>query len=215
MSIRVLLADDHHMFRELLQGPLAAEPDIDVVAGTSSGVETLVTVGRVLPDVLVLDIAFPDMNGIEVARQVAQRYPSVRVVALTGYADKVFVEQMLKAGALGYVVKSSGVAGLVSAIRAAATGHSFLSKEVASALLCRSDQGTEPIAPPVTILGRREQEVLRLLADGRRSSEIAAELLITTATVDVHRRNIKRKLGLNSTAELTRYASREGLASML
>lgn len=213
MTIRVLLADDHLMFREVLQGPLSQAPGIEVVAGTGTGAETLAAVAQVLPDILVLDIAFPDMNGIDVARRVAERHPDVRIVALSGYADKVFVEEMLMAGARGYVVKSSGVAGLISAIRAVAEGHSFLSAEIAQVMLGRAGKGAGPATPPANILSPREREVLRLIAEGRRSAEIAAELNISPGTVDVHRRNIKRKLGLNSTVALTRYAMREGLSS--
>lgn len=213
MNIRVMLADDHCMFLEVLEELLAKESDIEVVARAGSGAETLATVGRALPDVLVLDIAFPDISGIEVARKIAKCHPGIRIVALSGYADKIFVQEMLKAGAQGYVVKSSGATVLIDAIRAVAAGHSFLSPEVTSVLLRRTREGKPSIVPPASILSRREQEILRLIAEGRRSTEIGDKLHISTATVDVHRRNIKRKLGLHSTAELTRYALSEGLAS--
>ncbi len=215
MNIRVMIADDHLMLREALEKSLAKEPDIESIAGASTGAETLARLGRELPDVLVLDIALPDMSGIEVARQVSERYPSVNIMALTGYADKVFVEEMLKAGALGYVVKSSGLAGLVNGIRAVAAGHGFQSSEVTAALMRRPQPGVAASAPPVSILSPREQEVLGLIAAGKRSAEIAAELQISVGTVKVHRRNLIRKLKLNSTAELTRYALREGLTRPL
>lgn len=213
MTITVLLADDHRMFREALRFPLAAEPDIAVLAETSTGAETLEAVTRQQPDVLLLDIALPDIKGIEVARRVLRRHPQVRIVALSGYSDRLFVEEMLKAGARGYVLKSSGASELVSAIRAVMAGHTFLSPQLTSLLVRHvQPEGDVPV-PPLSVLGRREQEVLCLLADGRRSAEIAEQLGIATATVDVHRRNIKQKLRLRTTAELTRYAIREGLRS--
>jgi two-component system NarL family response regulator len=212
MTIRLMLADDHRMFREALCIPLVAEADMAVVAEASTGEETLAGVAEHLPDVLLLDIALPDIKGIEVARRVAKRFPAVRIVALSGYSDRLFVEEMLKAGALAYVLKSAGADELIMAIRAVMDGHSFLSPELTMARAGDVHLG-EAVSPPLSVLGRREREVLLLLADGRRSSGIAAELGISTATVDVHRRNIKRKLKMRTTAELTRYAVREGLCA--
>lgn len=213
MSIRVLLVDDHRMFREALRIPLAAETDITIVGEAGNGEQAIECVSRLRPDVLVLDIALPDMNGIEVARQAIEKYPAIRIVALSGYADKLFVEEMLKAGARGYVVKSAGADELLRAIRAVIDGHLFLSPEITGAALGRP-AGTAQSAPPLSRLGKREQAVLSLLARGMRSSEISETLRIATATVNAHRRNIKKKLGLSSTAELTRYAIREGLQSI-
>lgn len=210
MSIRVLLADDHRMFREALRSRLDREPAISIVAETSSGAQTLAVVAEFRPDVVVLDIGLPDMNGIEVAGRIVKQCPEVRVVALSGHSDRIYVEGMLKTGARGYVVKSAGADELVSAIHAAVAGHIFLSPEI-TATMVRQVRGEENSTPPSTVLGQREQEVLRLLADGKRSSEIASSLGISPATVDVHRRNIKHKLGLHTTAELIRYAIREGL----
>lgn len=212
-KIRVMLADDHRMFREALRIPLAAEPDIEVVAEASTGAETLDAVTRHLPDVLVLDIALPDIKGIEVARVLGRGGEGVKIVALSAYSDRLFVEEMFKAGAQAYVLKSSGADELVSAIRAVNHGHRFLSPELTSLMVRHVQPKGETPVPPISVLGRREQEVLCLLADGRRSAEIAAQLGIATATVDVHRRNIKQKLRLRTTAELTRYAVREGLRS--
>lgn len=213
MTIRVMLADDHRMFREALRVPLEAEADMEIVAEASSGTDTLASLELSCPDVLILDIALPDINGIEVARTAIKRHPSLRIVALSGFADRIYIEEMLKAGAHGYVVKSAGAGELVSAIRAVAGGRSFLSPEATQVMLrhIRPDDGD--IAPPPSVLGKREREVLSLLASGMRSAEIAASLGITVGTVEVHRRNIKRKLGLNCTADLTRYAIHEGLIS--
>jgi two-component system NarL family response regulator len=206
-----MLVDDHRMLREALCGSLAAEPGVEVIGETNSGLDALAALEQVQPDVLVLDIGLGDISGIEVARTVAKRHPAVRIVALSGHADTIYVEEMLRAGALGYVVKSAGADELISAIRAAFGGHSFLSSEVAQVMARRTRAAGEAATPPSSILGSREKEVLRLLADGRSSARIAAALGIAEATVEVHRRNIKRKLGVHSTAELIRYAIHEGL----
>ncbi|HXP97904.1 MAG TPA: response regulator transcription factor [Telmatospirillum sp.] len=213
MTIRLILADDHRMFREALLGPLAAEPDIEVIGLTSTGAETLSALELETPDVLVLDIRMPDVNGIDVARHVVKRHPSVHIVALSGYADRLYVEEMLKAGACGYVVKSAGADELIAAIRAAATGARFLSSEAATVMDRHFSAGGTSTVPPLSVLTKREQEVLRLVVDGLSSAEIAVGIGIALSTAEVHRRNIKQKLGLNSTAELTRYAIREGLVA--
>jgi two-component system NarL family response regulator len=210
MSTRIMMVDDHRMLREALRAPLAAERDLEIVAEAGNGGEALERLEQVRPDLLLLDIALPDMTGIDVARQALARLPELRIVALSGYADKMFVDEMLKAGARAYVVKSAGTQELIFAIRAVLAGHVFLSPEITGAMLGQQDELRIP-APPLNALGRREQDVLRLLAQGMRSAEIGAALGILPATVDVHRSNIRKKLGLHSTAELTRYAIREGL----
>ena len=210
MTIRIMMVDDHRMLCEALRAALAAEGDLEIVAEAGSGAEALALVAGVAPDLLLLDIALPDMTGIEVARQALAQQPGLRIVALSGYADRMFVDEMLKAGARAYVVKSAGTQELVFAIRAVLAGHVFLSPEITAAMLGRQESAAPP-APAPGVLGRRELEVLRLLAQGMRSAEIGATLGVLPATVDVHRSNIRKKLGLNSTAELTRYAIREGL----
>lgn len=210
MNIRVFLADDHRMFRETLRIPLEANTDIQVVGEASSGQEVLAQLGTVQPDILVLDINLPDMSGIEVANRVGRSFPEIRVVALSGYTERIFVEEMLKAGALAYVVKTAGSEELIFALRAVSKGHRFLSPEITH---CMLPAGEDSQLPSPALLGKREQEVLCLLASGLRSQEIGNQLGISPATVDVHRRNIKQKLGLNSVAELTRYAIRKGLLS--
>jgi two-component system NarL family response regulator len=211
MTVRVALIDDHRMWREVLRMALTAVADISVVAEAGTGAEALALAGTTEIDIMLLDIALPDMSGIEVARQLARSCPEIAVLALSGYDDRVFIDEMLKAGALGYVVKSAGADELVAAIRSIAAGHLFLSSEVSSKLFRHQPGAVNGMTPPVTVLGRREQEVLRLIAAGKRSAEIAELLGITTGTVSVHRGNLKKKLGLGSTAELTRYAIREGL----
>lgn len=209
MSIRILLADDHRMFREALRIQLVAEKDIHIVGETGSAAGTLAAIRAARPDVVVLDIALPDGNGIDVARTIAARHPDIRIVALSGYVEPMYVEEAMKAGAHAYVVKSAGIEELLRAIRAVLAGHRFLSPEVTCGMVPQASAESSP----ARLLTAREKEVLRLLASGRRSTEIAASLGISAATVEVHRRNIRKKLRLNSVAELTRYAIRQGIES--
>lgn len=213
MKTRIILVDDHLMFREALRAPLSNAPDLEIIGETGTGAETFAAFERDAPDVLVIDISLPDMNGIEIVAKLTKQYPNVQIIALSGYAERIYVEEMLKAGAIGYVLKSAGVDELISAIRAATKGNSFLSPEIAQLLVRRIRPDGKTKTPPPSVLGKRETEVLRLLSSGKRSAEIAQELGITVATIEVHRRNIKQKLGLYSTAELTSYAIHEGLAA--
>ena len=212
MSIRIALADDHRIFREALAAQLAGHPEVSVLGEAGTAAEALAMVARLQPDVLVLDIGLPDMSGIELTSKICQQQPAVRVVALTGYHEKIFVEEMLKAGARGYVVKSAGIDELLNAIRAVAAGRSFLCPQVTAILHGPAPRPGEQ-TPPLSVLGPREQEVLRHLASGLRATVIAEQMGIAIATVEAHRRNIKDKLHIRTTAELTRYAIRERLIS--
>lgn len=203
--IRVGLIDDHRMFREALQLELAREPDIVLVGGATDGREGLSMVEEARPDVVLLDIGLPDISGVELAGQLLGRFPAVRIVALSGYAERHFVEAMLQVGALGYIVKSAGLDDLLAAIRAAMVGEQHLSADARRALEVPAS-GLSP-----AVLTARESTVLRCIASGMRSMEIAQALGISTGTVETHRKNIKSKLGLRTIAELTRHALREGL----
>lgn len=214
MTIRLILADDHRMFRETLALLLQGEADLAVVGGASNGQELLALLDSGLhADVLVLDVGLPDLSGIELAKRISTAYPTISIVALSGYADRLFVEEMLKAGARAYVVKSAGADDLIRAIHNVRQGQVFLSPEIAGLLLPHQQLQASTDAPPRSVLGKREVEILTCVANGQSSPAIAAALGITVATVTVHRRNIKSKLGLRSVAELTRYAIREGLVA--
>ncbi|WP_306604091.1 response regulator transcription factor [Azonexus sp.] len=213
MSTRIMLVDDHRLLRETLAIPLTAEPGFSVVAQAGHGREALDLLRPAAPDLLLLDVGLPDMSGIEVAHQALTILPNLRIIALSGYADKIFVDEMLKAGAKGYVVKSAGTHELILAIHAVMAGHVFLSPEITAAMLDATPSGLPAASREAApgILGKRERAVLCLLARGLRSEQIAEEMAIQPGTVDVHRRNIKRKLGLRTVAELTRYAIRHKL----
>ena len=208
MTIRLAVAEDQRMVRELLTALLAREPDFQVVGEAASGREAIELAGRMAPDVLVLDIGLPDLDGVEVARALRKSAPAVKLLTLSMHAERHFVRRMLNAGADGYVVKSSALQELVQAIRAVAQGKAYLSPDITREALPERDEEEGGS------LAARERQVLALLAEGKRSSDIGRALAISTATVEAHRRNIMRKLGLHTIAELTKYAIRKGLTSL-
>jgi len=210
MTITVLLVEDHRLVREALRDTLAKEPGIEIVGEAGDADAAFERTRSLAPDVVVLDIGLPGMNGIEVATRLKEQSGNEpKVVALSAYADKRFVTEMLRAGAGGYVTKSAAGTELIRAIRAVAEGQTYLCPEVAGTLVSAVRDGSEK--PEAPRLSRREREVLRLIAEGARSPSIAEQLHISLGTVEVHRRNIMRKLSLRTVAELTRYAVREGL----
>lgn len=212
MVVRVLLVEDHRLVREAVRDALSKEEDFAVVGEVGSAREALQSAQQLRPDVIVLDIGLPDVNGIELTRRVLQLDDKIRIVSLSAYSEKHFVTEMLRAGASAYVSKSAAGTDLVRAIRAVMAGQNYVSPEVTGSLISRAwgEQG----GAPRRRLGRREREVLRLIAQGLRSPEIAEQMHISIGTVEAHRRNIMRKLDLHSVAELTKYALREGLTGL-
>lgn len=211
MRTRVLLVDDHRLVREALAHALCKDPSIEVIGESGDAAGALEQARRLKPDVVVLDIGLPDGSGVEVCRELLRAQPTVRVVALSAYTDRHFVTEMLRAGASAYVTKSAAGVELILGIQAVMEGHCYVSSEIAATVLSHlGAMGPETATPR---LGRRELDVLRLLAEGLRSAAIAERLQISVSTVEVHRRNIMRKLGLRTVAELTRYAVREGLVA--
>jgi DNA-binding NarL/FixJ family response regulator len=205
VSIRIAVAEDQRLIRELLAGVLGREPGFEVVAQAGNGQEAITLAQATHPDILVLDVSLPDMDGMEVARTLRKSEPDTSIVALSIHEEPYFVQQMLQAGAEGYVVKSGAVEELVQAIRAVDEGRMYLSPTIT-----RHAVG---IATGAARLSARERQVLALIANGHHSPAIAARLAISVGTVEAHRRNIMTKLGLHTIAELTKYAVREGLTS--
>ena len=203
-----MLVDDHYLLREALREKLAKEADIDIVGEAGDGPTALRLAAELQPDIVVLDIGLKEMSGVEIAARLTADHAAIRIVALSMHSDKRFVVEMLKAGAAGYVTKTAASTELLGAIRTVAAGQRYLGSEVAGALVddMRGEGQTQ--------LGRREREVLRLLAEGLRTQDIADKLFISAGTVEVHRRNIMRKLDLHTIAELTKYAIREGITSL-
>ncbi len=194
------------MFRDALCDVIDGEPDMEVVGRTGDGGAVLALVRTSQPDVVVMDIGLPGINGITATRQILATAPGIRIVAVSTHTERHFITEMLEAGACGYVTKSAAADELLRALRAIATGRTYLCGDCATALLSRSADELE-----VAALGRRERQVLQLLAEGKSSPDIAAELFIAPGTVDVHRRNIMQKLNLHTVAELTKWAVRHGL----
>jgi two-component system NarL family response regulator len=210
MAIRIILVDDHYLLREALREKLAKEADIDIVGEAGDGPAALQLVAELKPDVVVLDISLREMSGVDIAAHIAANHAQIKIVALSMHSDKRFVMEMFKAGAVGYVTKTAASTELLNAIRCVAMGKRYVGAEVADALV----DGVQTATNNQAQLGRREREVLRLIAEGLRTADIADRLFISAGTVEVHRRNIMRKLDLHTVAELTKYAIREGITAL-
>ena len=213
--LRVLIVDDHQMMRDGLRAVLEHEELIEVIAEAGDGRSALRQVEDMAPDLVVMDVALPDMNGIEATRQITAEHPEVRVIALSTYSDRRYVVNMLNAGASGYVLKESASDELLRAVEAVARGNEFLSPEITGPVVdkyVRRRSSADSTA--FSVLGPREREVLQLLSEGLTTPKIAERLFIAPKTVETHRRNLTRKLGLKTIAELTKYAVREGLTSL-
>jgi len=212
MTIRILLADDHALVRAGVRRILDAEPDLTVVAEASDGAEAIELARTISPDLAVLDISMPRMTGLQAAREIKRRAPSVQTLMLSMHDNEQYFFAALKAGACGYVLKSAADEDLVSACRTAIRGESFLYAGVAGTLvrdfLDRMRRGERM---PRAVLTAREEEVVKLIAEGHSSKEIAATLVISYKTVERHRANILAKLGMRDRTQLTRYAIRAGL----
>lgn len=212
--IRVLLVDDHQLMREGLCSILKEDGHFQVVGEAATGREAVALAGELQPDVVVMDVAMQDLNGIEATRRIRAECPSTRVVALSAYSDPRYVTAILRAGACGYVLKANAYDELSRALNSAAQGKSYLCPDVASKVIeATLGQSSEEPGSAYVALGAREREVLQLLAEGHSSPEIAHQLHVSTSTVETHRRNIMRKLDLHTVAELTKFAIREGIVS--
>lgn len=215
MKIRLLLVDDHQIVRAGLRMLFQAEPDMEIAGEASSGEEALALVPTVQPDVVIMDVAMPGMNGIEATRRIRAVSPHTAVLALTMHEDEQYFFAMLDAGAAGYIPKRAAPDDLVSAIRVVSQGNVFLYASLARFLIkdaverASHEPGGEP--HPVESLTAREREVLTWIAEGRTNREIAETLIISPKTVDRHRENIMAKLNLHNRAELVKYAIAKGL----
>lgn len=207
-KIRILLADDHVMVRQGFRMILAAQPDMEIVGEAGNGHEAVELAERLQPDVVVMDVAMPELNGIEATRRLAASSPRTRVLALSMYKDSVYVREILRAGARGYLLKDAIDRDLLAAVRAVAGGEGYLSPTVSEAVL--SDYRRH-VSDPLDLLSSREREVLQLIAEGKTNKDIATALKLSVYTVDAHRGRIMEKLNLHSVGELVRFAVRHGL----
>lgn len=208
-NIRIFLVDDHQLFRDALRSLLERTPNIIVVGETGDSSEVVGLVRKTSPDIVCMDISMPGMNGIEVTRRLIAVRPQVKVIALSSYSEQRYVTDMVNAGALAYITKADASDELLRAINAVVQNQTYFSPDVEAVLTAVPNQPSQTISP--NRLGNRERQVLQLVADGFTSAMIGSRLDITASTVDVHRRNIMRKLHLHNVADLTRYAISNGI----
>jgi len=209
-KIRILLADDHQLVRRGVRLILDGEPDLTVIAEAGDGAEALAKAKQEPPDLAILDIAMPRMTGLQTARELSRQFPDIRILMLTMYDNEQYLFEALKAGASGYVLKSVADRDLVEACRAAMRGEPFLYPGAVTTLIRSYLERVGEDEPP-RVITEREEEVLKLVAEGHSSRDIAAMLHISVKTVERHRANLLQKLGLRDRLELTRYAIRAGL----
>jgi DNA-binding NarL/FixJ family response regulator len=215
MSTKVLIADDHKIVREGLRALIEKHETMEVVAEAENGLEAVRLVRKLQPDVVIMDLGMPEMNGIEATREVTAHNPKIKVIALSMHSDKRFVLQMIKAGASGYLLKDSAFEELITAIKTVASNKSYLSPKITDVVIKDYLQTlSKGDVSAFSVLTVREREVLQLLAEGRSTKEIAGSLNVSVKTVESHRQQVMDKLNIHSVAELTKYAIREGLTSL-
>jgi DNA-binding NarL/FixJ family response regulator len=215
-NTKILLVEDHIVVRQGIKALLSDEPDIEIVGEADNGREALPLVSKLQPDVVLMDISMPGLNGIEATRQIRQRYADVKVVILSMHANEEYVFQVLRAGASGYVLKQSDSSEVLTAIRAALAGGSFLSPPISRAVIDDYVHRAEARGreDDMDLLTSREREVLQLLAEGASNREIAEQLSISIKTVETHRSNMMNKLAVKSKTDLVKYALRKGWATL-
>jgi len=210
MKLRILLADDHQLFRDALRSMLNNTANLKVVAETGNGLDVIDLARATSPDIVCMDIGMPGMNGIETTRRLVAACPGIKVIALSAFSSQKYVMDMMSAGASAYVTKAGAAEELLRAIEAVQHERNYLCPDVAR-ILAEALSGNSPDARLAVQLSARERQVLQQVAEGCSSPQIAKQLHIAESTVEVHRRNIMRKLGIHSVAELTRYAIHIGL----
>jgi DNA-binding NarL/FixJ family response regulator len=213
-KITVLLADDHTVVRQGLRALLAAETDIEVVGEADTGRQAVQLAKKLLPDVVVMDIAMPQLNGLEATRQVIHDVPSTKVIILSSYSDDEYVEQLTEAGAIGYLLKQTAANDLIQAIREARQGNTYYSPSISRRMLDhyrRAFVSGQPVRKTAEALTSREREVLQLIAEGKTNKQIAADLCISIKTVEKHRQQVMNKLNIHDIAGLTRYSIAKGI----
>ena len=213
-KIKVLLVDDHTVVRQGLRLLLEAEPDMTTVGEAETGRQAVQLTQKLLPDVVVIDIAMPSLNGLEATRQILKAVPTTKVLVLSSYSDDEYVYQLTEAGAAGYLLKQTAATDLIKAIREAKKGNAFFSPAISKRLLEHYREAFlrgVPVRKRSDLLTSREAEVLQLIAEGRPNKQIASELCISIKTVEKHRQQVMNKLNIHDVAGLTRYALSKGI----
>jgi two-component system response regulator NreC len=214
-KIKILLADDHKITRQGLRSLLEKEPDMAVMAEAEEGRTAVRLAIELKPDVVIMDVSMPDLNGMEATRQIVSRLPDIRIIALSMHSDNLFVTEMLKSGVKGYLLKDCAFEELAGAIRSVVEGKTYLSPSVSGMVVNGYlNRLSNPEAIGSESLTNREREILQMIAEGRTTKQIALKLHISVKTVETHRRKIMNKLDIFTVAELTKYAIRKGLTTI-
>jgi two-component system, NarL family, response regulator NreC len=212
---RVLIADDHPLIRSGLRALLSRESDFEVVGEAADGYQALQLVEQLKPDVVMLDVSMPRLNGIDVAKKISETIPCTRIIIVSIHSDEGYVLRALKAGAMGYLLKASPEADILNAVRTVAAGHAYLSPEMSRLLVEEyvREMRFRGVEDSYDLLSIREKEILQLLVNGKSNRQIAEMIHVSVATVETHRTNVFQKLGIHSLPELILYAVRKGLLS--
>ena len=215
MKIKILLVDDHQILRDGIRSLVKGYDDMEVIGEAADGREALDMVEKLSPDVVIMDISMPDLNGIDATRMIINEAPDVKVIALSMHHDKQFVSEIFKAGASGYLIKDSAFDELEHALRIVMSGQTYINPQIAS-LVVESlvNQSVTPNPKSFSLLTEREREVLQLIADGKSTKQIAIDLNVSSKTIESHRRQVMGKLNVRSVADLTKFAIREGLTTI-
>ena len=210
-EIKILLVDDHKLLRDGLRNIIEKKSNMQVIGEASDGREAIKTASKLKPNVIVMDVAMPGLNGIEAAKQIHKIEPEIKIIGLSMHSGKQFIQGMFKAGAFGYLLKDGDADELIVAISTVIEGKRYLSKEINQEFLkeLKDDKNLKKV-----LLSSREKEVLQLIAEGKSSKEIAEILFLSPKTIDVHRNNIMRKIDLYTISELTKYAIQKGLTTL-
>jgi DNA-binding NarL/FixJ family response regulator len=215
MTIKILIADDHKIVREGLRALIGKQPGMEIIAEAENGRTAVELVQKLLPDVVIMDVAMPDLNGIEATRQIVAKASNIKIIALSMHSDRRFVVEMLKVGASGYLLKDCAFEELAHAIRAVVVNRIYLSPKINDLVIreyIRLFPKTE--FSVFSVLTPRQRQVLQLLSEGKTTRQIAFHLQVSVKTVETYRQQIMDKLNIHSIAELTKYAIREGLTSL-
>ena len=214
-SIRILIADDHGIVRQGLRSVLSRDPYFEIVGEAATGLEAVALAGKLTPDVLIIDIGMPELNGIDAAAQIQKSNPEIRIIVLSMHSDETYVLRALNAGAKGYLLKDSAEVDLVPAVHAVYRGKPVFSPQIAQVLLEDYMQTLQQknLQDSYELLTEREKEVLRLFAHGKSNKEAAASLDLSVNTIETHRNSLMKKLNLHNTAEIVLYAVRKKIVT--
>jgi two-component system, NarL family, response regulator NreC len=214
MSLKIIIADDHQIIREGLKNLLSRNPEIEIIAEAENGRESVTLALSLIPDLVIMDVSMPELNGIEATRLILKRYPEIKIIALTIHSEKQFVVEMLKAGASAYLLKDCAFKELSQALQTVLENKIYISPSIAN-IVIDSIQPEQETGNPFFILTEREREILQLLTEGKSTKETAQYLSVSPKTIETYRHQIMNKLKIYNIAELTKYAIREGITSII